>query len=264
MMGVKKIITHDHTPGVRTPPSAIKLFVKRLLHKATWASADACFAVSPFVARRLVDVNGVDAKRVFCITNGIRVDSLPVEKNIHTGIRIVTVARANYYKGIDFAIKVIASLVVRAPEIDFTYTLYGDGPHIDEFKLLATNLNVSDRIIFAGRVSDVSDKLLSADIAFHPSLGEAMSLALLEYMRAQLPLVVSSNPSVSSFLTKNVNALIYDERDISSATEVLLTLINSAELRTNLGRNAWLSVKEEFNETQMFGALEKSIAQIIN
>src|SRR5690625_7175583 len=133
-------------------------------------------------------------------------------------------ARANYYKGIDVAIKVMHHLVHTAGISHLHYVLYGDGPNLDEFKALADRYKVMDYITFAGAVSDVPDRLLSCDIAFHPSRGEAMSLAILEYMRAGLPVVASDNPSVSS-------ALVHDEFALLSSANSSWT---SAELTEGL------------------------------
>lgn len=263
LAGVKKIISHDHTPGLRTIPSPFRLRLKQFLNGISALSVNACFAVSPYVSQRLASVNGVSPAKIFCVTNGIAIDAAVSQKTPHTGIRIVTVARAHYYKGIDFAIKVMAVLLEKNPSLPLTYTLYGDGPNIEEFKQLAESLGVSKSVQFAGRVDDVANRLLAADIAFHPSLGEAMSLALLECMRAQLAVVVSSNPSVSSFLVNNQTALIYEEGSVASAAESIQRLIDDALLRDQLGQDAWRAVKDQFNDVLMYENLRKSIAKII-
>lgn len=263
LVGVKKIISHDHTPGLRTIPSPFRLRIKQLLNGISWLSVDACFAVSPYVSQRLVSVNGVCPDKVYCVTNGIAIDATPPAKLSHQGISIVTVARAHYYKGIDFAIKVMAVLLEKNPHLSVTYTLLGDGPNIDEFKALAESLGVNKVVHFPGRVDDVANRLLAADIAFHPSLGEAMSLALLECMRAQLAVVVSSNPSVSSFLVNNQTALIYQEGSIESAADALQRVIDDNVLREQLGRNAWCAVRDQFNSELMYKNLKNNIAKII-
>lgn len=263
LAGVRKIVSHDHTPGLRTIPSPFRLRIKQFLNGIKWLSVDACFAVSPYVSQRLVSVNGVHPDKVFCITNGIPVQDSPSVKVPHEGIRIVTVARAHYYKGIDFAIKVMAVLLKNNPSLLLSYTLFGDGPNIDEFKQLAESLGVSKSVHFAGRVDDVVNRLLAADIAFHPSLGEAMSLALLECMRAQLAVVVSSNPSVSSFLINNQTALIYEEGSVTSAADAIQRLINDSLMCDELGQNAWRAVKNQFNDVLMYENLKNSVARII-
>lgn len=251
LSGVKKIIVHDHTPGVRTQPGLLKGWYKSLLNRLPLVSCTACFAVSPYVTERLHTVNCVPHKKIHCITNGIKVGGpLPPRTDKQT-LTIVTVARANYYKGIDFAIKVIHHLVHTEGFGQLRYVLYGDGPNLDEFRGLAKQYGIADYICLAGAVNDISDRLLDCDIAFHPSKGEAMSLAILEYMRAALPVVASDNPSVSSALVHNEFALLYPEGSVENAALAIQQLVEDASTRKRLGTEARRKLETEFSDTQM-------------
>lgn len=264
IVGVKKIIVHDHSPGIRRLPGRTKYTFKRLLHRISLLSADACFAVSPYIKSRMLEVNGIPENKIYCITNGITVaGGQPILRN-QGEIKIITVARANYYKGIDFAIKVMAALIKRVGTTSVSYTLFGDGPNLAEFQYLAEKLGVSREVIFAGKITDVSTKLSEFDIAFHPSRGEAMSLAILEYMRAGLPVVVSSNQSVSSFLVDNITAAIYQEEVVDAAVDRLVELISSYEMRRQLGLGGWQAVVEQFNDENMFKAFKVSLLSALN
>jgi len=265
IVGVQKIIIHDHSPGTRSSPSHFKFKLKKFIHKLSWICADGCFAVSPYVAERMRLINGVPEHKIFCVTNGIpffQDYTLNKVANLNK-VSIISVARATYYKGIDFAIKVIAQLVRKNPELDITYTLYGDGPDLESLKKLSLELNIFNHVIFAGKIDDIPEKLMHADIAFHPSRGEAMSLAILEYMRAELPVVVSSNPSVSSFLTDQYDALIYEENSIESAANSLQQLMDSIDYRRSIGINAKNAVKNKFNDSLMYEKLSSSIDQVL-
>src|SRR5690625_7971690 len=98
-----------------------------VLNRMPLVPCTACLGVSPYGAERLHVANCVPQKKIYCITNGIRVGApLPPRTENHT-LTIVTVARANYYKGIDFAIKVMHHLVHTAGISHLHYVLYGDG-----------------------------------------------------------------------------------------------------------------------------------------
>jgi glycosyltransferase involved in cell wall biosynthesis len=150
-------------------------------------------------------------------------------------VRIVTVGRASYYKGIDFALQVIRSLILEHECHRIRYAVFGDGPDMAAFKSLAAELEIESYVEFHGAVSNVAEKLETCDIAFHPSKGEAMSLAILEYMRAGLPVVASNNPSVSSILKHDDDSFLYREGDKESAVNALHGLIRSSEYRRRLG-----------------------------
>ena len=153
---------------------------------------------------------------------------------------VATVARANKYKGIDFALEVFALIAQTQPEINFTYLMLGDGPHLAEFKQRAAQLGLAERVVFLGRVESVDDYLIACDIAFHPSLGEVgYCLAILEYMQANLPVVVPDNPSVCG-ATNAASGVIYPEFNVAAAAQALVELLQQPSQRAQKAmRAAW-------------------------
>jgi len=263
LCGVREIIVHDHTPGVRTRPSFIKKLIKVILNRLPLFSCTACFAVSPYVKQRLIDINGVPPSKVHCVTNGIEVTNLkPSAREEGELVRIVTVGRASYYKGIDFALRVIRSLVFEYECRNIRYELFGDGPDLETFKKLAAELEVEPYVVFHGAVSSVAEKLETCDIAFHPSKGEAMSLAILEYMRAGLPVVAPNNPSVSSTLEHDKDAIIYQEGDVENAVNALLGLIKSSEYRNRLGKCGQSRIENEFSTEAMLLRFRSALSTV--
>lgn len=264
LCGVREIIVHDHTPGVRTRPGFIKKLLKVIANRLPLFSCTACFAVSPYVEQRLIDVNCVPPSKVHCVTNGIEVTNLkPSEREEGEVVRIVTVGRASYYKGIDFALRVIRSLVFEHECSNIGYDLFGDGPDIETFKKLSAELEIEPYVVFHGAVSNVAEKLETCDIAFHPSKGEAMSLAILEYMRAGLPVVASNNPSVSSTLEHDHDSIIYQEGDVESAVKALLKLIKSSDYRNRLGKCGQSKVENEFSTEAMLSRFRRALSVVV-
>ncbi len=263
MAGVRKIVVHDHTPGLRSKPSWLKRAIKSVFNRLPLVSCSASFAVSPYVQRRLIDVNCVPDSKVYCVTNGIRfTPQVPATKPDSELVVIVTVARANYYKGIDFAIKVIKQLVDEGIT-NVRYVLYGDGPDLEAFKELSVKLGIEELVQFSGAVDDIPNRLPQCDIAFHPSKGEAMSLAILEYMRAELPVVASDNPSVSSALVHDQYALIYNEGNLKSATHALASLIRDSNLRKRLGTRGRKMIETEFSYAAMSHRFVSALKQVV-
>ena len=264
LCGVREIIVHDHTPGVRTRPGSIKKVLKDIANRLPLFSCTACFAVSPYVKQRLIDVNGVPPSKVHCVTNGIAISALkPSERGEGEVVRIVTVGRASYYKGIDFALRVIRSLVFERECRNIRYELFGDGPDLATFKKLAAEFGVESYVVFHGAVSNVAERLETCDIAFHPSKGEAMSLAILEYMRAGMPVVASDNPSVSSALNHGHDSAIYQEGDVESAVNAMFALINSSEYRNRLGASGQSRVQLEFSTEAMLGRFRRALTAAV-
>lgn len=90
-----------------------------------------------------------------------------------------------------------------------------------------------------------------------------MSLAILEYMRAGLPVVASDNPSVSSALVHDEFALLYPEGSVDQAARAIQRLVNDVDTRTRLGMEARRQLETEFSDTRManrFVAALRSVA----
>lgn len=268
LAGVRKIIVHDHTPGVRVAPKGLKKRLKQLANRLPLLSCTAAFAVSPYVGARLVTVNGVPKEKVYCVTNGIdlpenqETTGLPVKPK--APIQIITVGRVSAYKGIGFALRVIGQLVKDRDLPTFEYVIVGDGPDRQRFEQLAHELGVEDICHFIGNVNDVPERLEKAHIAFHPSKGEAMSLAILEYMRAGLGIVVSDNPSVNSALTPDEDALIYPEDDLEAATTAIKKLVGSEEARERLGLRARKNLLAHYSSQAMMERFRESLVNVLD
>lgn len=260
--GVKTIIVHDHTPGLRSSSGSIRAALKRLARSVPGMSCDAAFGVGRFIVDRIIRVGGLPPSKVHRVTNGIPPGDPPPPRTRGETVRIITVSRADQYKRIDFAIDVMAELVVARGVEGVHYVFCGDGPDLESFKQRASARGVSHVIEFAGRVSDVPERLLEADIAIHPSRGEALSLAILEYMRAGMPVVVSDNPSVNSPLAEGVDAFFFREGDVSSAADVLERLIDDPDLREEMGRQARRRMEEGYSRANMLAELETALSSV--
>ncbi len=264
--GVKTIITHDHSPGLRTRPSPLKQALKTALHRLPGLSADGCFGASDFVRSRLIEVNGVPPSRAFSVPNGLpipQVDAvLSAPQPSHQGYSILTVGRANRYKGIEFALRAIAALKAEFPEI--RYTLIGDGPNLQDFKTLADELGLSAHCRFLGRVDQVLPYLAEADLAFHPSEGEVgYCLAILDYMQAALPVVVPDNPSVCGATLHQQTGLHYPAGDLNAAVAALRQLLAEPERRRRYGEAGRHHLCEHFTLASTHGALLASVATVL-
>lgn len=223
VIGVKTIIVHDHTPGLRTVSTGLRRLIKSIKVNFPGLSVNAAFGATSFVTKRLTQTSCLAADKCFTVQNGIKLkasdseiesqDWLPSKNKLS----IITAARANHYKGASFAVDVIKALVDKGFS-DINYVFCGDGPHLEEFRTYAKKLGVERYCKFPGRVENVSSYFSAFDLGFQPSKGEVgYSLSILEYMFAGLPVIVPDNPSVCAATKHNKNGRIYKEDDIKDA-----------------------------------------------
>jgi glycosyltransferase involved in cell wall biosynthesis len=224
LCGVKIIIAHDHTPGVRTIPVGPKRWAKSALQRLPFYTANALFSVSEYVRQRHVEVLCAPATRCYVVQNGIPVYSPMLmdpyaEFNIPRNQKIiVTVGRLAKYKGIQDALSFLAKI----NDKNWHYLVIGDGPNLQEFEKLVKTLGLASNVTFAGNRKDVKDLLPHCCFGIHPSHGEAFSLAILELMQAGLPVIVSTNPSVCGAISNEVGIKYSTPAEAQNAIHLLL------------------------------------------
>jgi glycosyltransferase involved in cell wall biosynthesis len=263
LCGVRLIIVHDHTPGVRSVPTGPKRWIKTMVHRLPWVTADGLIGATPFVRQRFIDVNQAPARRCHVAPNGLpaladpspptdvhALFSIPAHRRI-----LVMTGRANRYKGIDFVLDLLVALT-RDGRDDVHFLFCGAGPDLDHFRERAAALGVASRVTFAGRRSDIPALLPGCDAAIHPSLGEVgYSLSILEYLRAGLPVLVPDNPSVCGATEHEVTGLVYPTGDVHAAAAALVRLLDDPPMARRMGEAGRLKVESEFTLTATHRAL---------
>jgi len=75
---------------------------------------------------------------------------------------------------------------------------------------LASELNVSDQVLFLGPRDDVENYFFAADYLLHPARFEAAGLVLLEALVSGLPVIVSDNCGYASHIQDSNSGLLID------------------------------------------------------
>ena len=244
--GVRLIVTHDHTPGLRTRPKGLKRAAKALLHRVPGLAVDGAIGATEFVRERLIEVARMPPECCFAAPNG-----LPPEDEDTNGkdVRyefgfgaeqkiLVMTGRAHRYKNVEFVLEVLARLTP-AEQAGLRFLFVGDGPDLEHFRQRAAALGLAPMCRFAGRRSDVPTILRSCDVAIHPSRGEVgYSLSILEYMRAGLQVLVPDNPSVCAATRHGETGLVYREDDPEDALRALRRLLRDPAAARRIGEAA--------------------------
>lgn len=99
------------------------------------------------------------------------------------------VGRINMQKNHEFLIRAFHEFEKRNPEA--VLYLIGGGPLTEERKKQVEELGISDKVIFAGSVNDVPERLQAMDIMVFPSLYEGLPNVVLEWQAEGLPCLIS-------------------------------------------------------------------------
>lgn len=259
LAGVSQILTHDHSPGDRPPVRGLKGAFKSAWRRLPWISADRQICVSPLMRRRAIENARIPEDRCVVVQNGIVPVACTGDRSyVHRKLGLsndhrlcITVARAHTYKRIDFAVLVAQRCVRDLGRRDVSFVFCGDGPDLERLRLLVQQLDLQDYFHLAGRRNDVRAFLCAADIAIHPSRGEAFSLAVVEYMSAGLALIVPDIPSVSQTVEHGVTGVIYPDGDVDAAAEAVCRMLDDPARVAEMGRRSAQVVRARYSFTGM-------------
>jgi glycosyltransferase involved in cell wall biosynthesis len=103
----------------------------------------------------------------------------------------------NWHQGVDVAIRGFAKVKDEMPDAEFH--IYGEGPSKQALMKLASQLGISDRVIFHGLLptEEIVRVMANTDLAIEPKRAgsefgnEALSMKIFEFMAVGVPLVVS-------------------------------------------------------------------------
>ena len=140
------------------------------------------------------------------------VDRIAYREKLNIGNKTLLGNVGNFVeaKNHQFAIEILAKLPNRE---NFKMLFLGSGKLEEECKLLASKLGVSDSVIFAGSVENVTPYLSAMDLFIAPSLYEGLPLVLVEAQANGLNLIVSNAITKEVNLTNRMQFLSLENKD---------------------------------------------------
>ncbi|MEO8461745.1 MAG: glycosyltransferase family 4 protein, partial [Chloroflexota bacterium] len=196
--------------------------------------------------------NGIDLQRyddlIPCCT--LREEyGLPPE-----GPMVGVVARLEAEKGHPTLLNAWPQVLAQFP--DATLLVIGEGSRESALKEQATELGISDSVIFTGRRDDVPAVTKSLDVAVLPSYREAQGLTILEAMALSRPVVASNVGGIPEMIEDGKTGLLVPPHDPSALADAIVRLLVDHPLADTLGRAGHALVHDRFCVELMVRAVE--------
>lgn len=149
----------------------------------------------------------------------------------------VFVGRMSGEKNIPFLLRAFAAVAEETPNARLL--MVGGGSELDDYRYLARDLGIANRVHFTGRVEYawVPAYLAVADLFVTASVTEVHPLTVLEAMAAGLPVLGIRSPGIADTIEPEVNGLLSSEDQAAFAVK-LARLFTDDELRTRLAAGA--------------------------
>jgi len=153
-------------------------------------------------------------------------------------------------KGQHNLVKAAARLRDRFP--DLVVLLVGDGPGRARVEQVVRELDMSERVVFAGMRFDVPPLLAAMDIYALPSIhGEFFPNSIIEAMSMELPWIGSDIAGLSELTAGGEAGWVSPPGDVDALAENLARLAASADLRRERGLRGRREVEDRFTIEQV-------------
>lgn len=207
-------------------------------------------------------LNGIDKSKIFIAHNTMLIGnsqngSLNLVKN-----KILFVGRAQKRKKVDLLLKAFATIKDNIPS-SITIDIVGDGGENLYLSELAASLNIENRVLFHGAITDEAllKPIFMESIAY-VSPG-AVGLSVLQSFSYGVPVITGRNnyhgPEFSN-IYHDVNGFIYES--IDDLEKVLTELCNNKNKAKKLGNNAYKYYTEKREMNVMLEGFQKAISNI--
>jgi rhamnosyl/mannosyltransferase len=263
----RRLVIWHHSDLLR-PRWALPTYA-RFVQRALYRRADCVVVSNPVLAERSPLLK--HAKRVAVIPFGVDVDRFAARPQAGPrvaeitasarGPRALFVGRLVYYKGLHVLLEAMrgwpGSLIV-----------VGEGPLEPELRARAEALDVAERIVWAGRVSDADlpAYYAAADVFVLPSVAatETFGVAQVEAMASGVPVVSTNLPTGVPWVNQDgVSGLVVEPGNPAALATALARLASDGALRAQLGRGAQLRAREHFARGRMIRAFQALVETVV-
>jgi phosphatidylinositol alpha-1,6-mannosyltransferase len=166
---------------------------------------------------------------------------------------LLTVARLIPHKGQDVVLRALAELKTEFPTL--RYAMIGTGPDEARLRKLADDLTITDRVIFAGPVSD--DEVAEAYATSTVYLGlsrldqhidaEGFGISFLEASASGVPIIAGDSGGVRSAVRDGESGVVVAPQDVNAVVEALRLYLSDAGRRATTGRIGRSLVETYYN-----------------
>jgi len=254
-----RVISVIHT----TKNENVRLHIADLLiHRHLLKRCEQIWFVSDRQAERWIDKMPFIGSRCRTIHNGIDVDEFDPQAFLSAGMEL----RENL--GISHDEKVICSIAGFRPEkmhlemIEafvllrssgprYRLLLAGKGPMERQIRDKVEELNLNQDVVFLGALPDVRSLLAASDCKVLVSAAETFSMAMLEAMAMQVPVITTSVGGAGEAIVNNVSGYLVAPGDIKQLAERFMEMLSDDDRRKTMGILARQIVIERFSIDKM-------------
>jgi len=238
--------------------------VHRLVDRTLALVTTRLIACTAQVADKLQNQDGIDAKRIVTLANGVdlqrfaAVMPVDIEQALDasgSGPWLAILGRLEPVKGQAYLLECLALL--RDQGVAFRCVLIGDGPERDALVAQVVRQRLQEHVWFAGFRDRVPAWLAAIDVLVMPSRWEGLPMALLEAMALGKPVVAHAVGGIPDVVRDGQEGLLVPPHHPQQMVQALARLLGDAPLRQQMGARALARVRAHYSAEALSHAYEK-------
>lgn len=165
-----------------------------------------------------------------------------------TPVRILTVARLHWKKGLEYALAALHLL--DKMEVDFIYEIVGEGPEYERLLFETNQYLLKDKVRFLGKKTpdEIAVLMQNSFIYIQPSIQEGFCNAVLEAQASGLLCIVSDAEGLSENVLDGQTGWVLPKRDFHGLTNTIQEILKMpSESLDQIVKNARNRVADQFN-----------------
>jgi glycosyltransferase involved in cell wall biosynthesis len=217
----------------------------------------------------------VDPAKVTTVENGTTLVGALSREQLHSfagtdassgAVQLVYVGGFYPWHGVPVLLKALAQALERGARA--TLLMIGSGDGFPEARQLVVQLNLNERVTFAGHLSpeQYAPLLAQADIGVSPYCGwpEYSGLKVLDYKAAGLPTIASGQNGHPETLRNGETGVIVPPCDAGSLCQAIVDLCGDRASRTRMGRAARIEAESMHQWNHTAERLEQVFRDVVS
>jgi glycosyltransferase involved in cell wall biosynthesis len=242
------LITHKHSV---VNPRKHHIFI--FLEMLSILLSNKVIAISKSVKNSLTKYEFVPENKIFVLPNCIdyqKFNSAMANRIYSKEKQIVigTVGRLEREKGINYLLLAMKIILTRFPNAKLEIT--GEGSALNELKFLSNKLNISNSVIFFGKLDNPIPNYIRMDVFVLPSVLEGFGLVLLEAMAAGVPVVATNVDGIKEVVIDGESGILVLPKNPEAIADAVMSIIENPRLAKGL-------VEEGIKRAQSFDIQEQ-------
>lgn len=221
-----------------------------------WKKVDKIHVISDDIEDLVLKYGFKDEYKIKKITPAIDIDYFKTKNSERDSNRIITVARLNWKKGLEYTLEALN--IVKENGVEFQYYIIGDGIEIERLQFAVYQLGLKENVFFLGKLSrkQVKEEMEKSTYYIQYSLQEGFCNAVLEAQAMGLICFVSDAEGLSENVLNNETGFVIPKRNPLLLANKIIEVSNSSNQdKVQLANEAIQRINSTFtihNQTQQF------------